>query len=112
MTELIARGVLRFTATACCFSRRFPPAAAKAWSDVGAVRRGRTQSTRHAAEEKSREIYETDSATASAANRAQAGGGARPGGAPDWSAATRASTVGCVRSQRDGPSSLLKYACA
>ena len=42
-------------------------------------------------------------------NRAQAGGGARPGGAPDWSAATRASTVGCVRSQRDGPSSLLKY---
>ena len=56
--------------------------------------------------------YETDSATASAANRAQAGGGARPGGAPDWSAATRASTVGCVRSQRDGPSSLLKYACA
>ena len=60
----------------------------------------------------SRKIYETDSATASAANRAQAGGGARPGGAPEWSAATRASTVGCVRSQRDGPSSLLKYACA
>ena len=60
----------------------------------------------------SRKIYETDSATASAANRAQAGGGARPGGAPDRSAATRASTVGCVRSQRDGPSSLLKYACA